>query len=229
VVYVPTGQATGTASVSLATAPVTATPATDYTVAGPVTATANISSSGVSYRTLSLHNWSITNGPVTGDSNSPANGTYNVLSATAPTPTALYNFDADRNAAPGVTISTTTPATWRYGVSNQTTFGGTASLDFYAVSDDLNAFTSTNVTITLRAETTTGVWSPAASVTVPVTGSTSFAHLSAAISMASTQVPASRNVELQISVPAGSTPVRLAYDSSGAPATLVLPYTSGNP
>jgi hypothetical protein len=47
--------------------------------------------------------------------------------------------------------------------------------------------------------------------------------------MASTQVPASRNVELQISVPAGSTPVRLAYDSSGAPATLVLPYTSGNP
>jgi hypothetical protein len=236
VLYVPSGTANTSAAVSLATTPNTATPSTDYTAAAPVAGTATISGTGISYRTLNLHNWTDTDGTATADSASPAATVYDKLTTVAPGSSTLYNFDTDRNTAPGLTLSTTASATWRYGLSNASTLGGTsgnqgyAFVDFYAVSDDLNAFTTTNVQLALRVETSTNVWANYGSAVVkPITGTTGFDHYTVNIPVPIQALAANMRVELAFTVPTGSTPVRLAYDASGAPATLVLPYSTGTP
>jgi prepilin-type N-terminal cleavage/methylation domain-containing protein len=236
VLYVPTGTADANAPVSLTATPNTATPSSDYTAAVPVTGSATISGSGISYRTLNLHNWTDTNGTATADSTGPAAGVYNKLTTVPPGASGLYNFDTNLNTDPGVTISTATSATWRYGLSNDATLGGTsgnqgyATIDFYAVSDDLNAFTSTNVQVALRVETSANSFVPYGNPTVvPVTGNTGFGHFRAVIPVGIQAMLKARNVELQLSVPSGSAPVRLAFDTTGAPATLVLPFSTGTP
>jgi hypothetical protein len=85
------------------------------------------------------------------------------------------------------------------------------------------------VTVALRVETSSGfvAWGP--SVTVPVSGTTGFAHLTATVPVPVQTLATNAKIELTMSVPSGSTPVRLAYDAAGAPATLVLPYSSGTP
>jgi hypothetical protein len=201
-----------------------------------VSGTATINGTGALYRTYNLHNWDDgTDGRATADTKSPSGSSVNTLTTVAPSAAQLFNFDTERNGNPGITIAPGGSAVWQtIGASVASTLGSStatnANVDLYAVSDDLNAFTSTKVTVSLRFESSANNFTAYGNpVDVAVSGSTSYAHLSAAIPVLSQALGKNMKVQLVVSVPSGSTPVRLAYDATGAPATLVLPYSSGDP